>query len=80
MRSRIIGVKEYVLPFVNVKITSGPEVTREKKAELVSGITQLLVDVLGKKPESVHIVVDEVDPDNWGFSGKLTSELRKERA
>ncbi len=66
------------MPFVNVKITSGPEVTREKKAELVSGITALLVDVLNKKPEAIHIVIDEIDPDNWGFTGKLTSELRKQ--
>lgn len=66
------------MPFVNVKITSGPEVTREKKAALVSGITTLLVDTLSKKPESIHIVIDEVDPDNWGYTGKLVSELRKQ--
>jgi 4-oxalocrotonate tautomerase len=65
------------MPFVNVKITSGPEVTREKKAALVAGITKLLGDVLEKKPESVFVVIDEVDPDNWGATGELVSERRK---
>jgi 4-oxalocrotonate tautomerase len=64
------------MPFVNVKVTSGPEVTREKKAALVAGITKLLGDVLDKKPESVFVVIDEVEPDNWGFTGELVSELR----
>jgi 4-oxalocrotonate tautomerase len=66
------------MPFVNVKITSGPEVTREKKAAVVAGISNVLVDILQKKPESIHIVIDEVDPDNWGFTGALVSELRKQ--
>jgi 4-oxalocrotonate tautomerase len=65
------------MPFVNVKITSGPEVTREKKRALVEGITQLLVDTLGKRPEQTHIVIDEVDTDNWGFMGMLTTDYRE---
>jgi 4-oxalocrotonate tautomerase len=65
------------MPYVNVKITKGPEVTREKKAELIAGITKLLVDTLQKKPEQIHIVIDEVDLDNWGFAGQLTSDYRK---
>ncbi len=65
------------MPYVNVKVTRGPEVTREKKAALVEGITKLLGDVLGKKPEHTHIVIDEVDEDNWGFAGMLTSDYRR---
>ena len=33
--------------------------------------------VLGKKPEHTHVVIDEVEPENWGFAGMLTSEYRK---
>jgi 4-oxalocrotonate tautomerase len=68
------------VPFVNVKITSGPEVTVEKKRALVEGITQLLADTLGKRPDQTHIVIDEVDPDNWGFMGMLTTDYRKQRS
>jgi len=63
------------MPYVNVRITKG--VTREQKAQLVREITDTLVRVLAKKPEHTHIVIDEVDEDNWGFSGMLTTEFRK---
>jgi 4-oxalocrotonate tautomerase len=63
------------MPFVNVKITKGA--TREQKAQLVGEITATLVNVLGKNPQHTHIVIDEVDTDNWGFTGMLTSDLLK---
>ena len=62
------------MPYVNVRITKG--VTREQKARLVREITDTLVRVLAKKPEHTHIVIDEVDEDNWGFSGMLTTDFR----
>ncbi len=65
------------MPFVNIKITSGPEVTPAAKAELVARVTLALVDVLHKKPEETHIVIEEVALENWGFKGKLAAELRK---
>ena len=63
------------MPFVNVKILKGA--TTDQKAQIVSQFTQTLVDVLGKNPERTHIVIDEVEEENWGFAGKLTSEMRK---
>jgi 4-oxalocrotonate tautomerase len=64
------------MPYVNVKITKDG-VTVEQKAQVVQEITDTLQRVLGKKPEHIHIVIDEVETENWGFAGKLTSELRK---
>lgn len=64
------------MPYVNVQITKGA--TREQKAELVSDITAALVRILGKKPEHTHIVIDEVDEDNWGYSGMLTTDFKKQ--
>lgn len=63
------------MPFVNVRITRDG-VTREQKKQIVAEITDTLVRVLGKKPEHTHIVIDEVDTDNWGFAGMLTTEYR----
>jgi 4-oxalocrotonate tautomerase len=37
------------MPFVNIKITRDG-VTPEKKAEVIRGVTQVMVDVLGKNP------------------------------
>ena len=46
------------MPYVNLQITKGA--TREQKAQLVQDITNSLVDVLGKKPEHIHIVIQEI--------------------
>ena len=63
------------MPYVNIKITDDG-VTDEKKSELIARVTQALVDVFDKKPEQTHIVIDEVDEENWGFMGMLTSDYR----
>ncbi|VTS03168.1 4-oxalocrotonate tautomerase : 4-oxalocrotonate tautomerase family enzyme OS=Pseudomonas sp. GM49 GN=PMI29_05548 PE=4 SV=1: Tautomerase [Gemmata massiliana] len=64
------------MPYVNVRITRDG-VTTEQKAQIVAEITQTLQRVLGKRPDLTHIVIDEIDPENWGFSGMLTTEYRK---
>lgn len=64
------------MPYVNVRITRDG-VTAEQKAEIVKEMTETLMRVLGKKPEHTHIIIDEVDPENWGFAGMLTIEFRK---
>jgi 4-oxalocrotonate tautomerase len=63
------------MPYVNIKITKDG-VTREQKAAIIAQVTQTLVRVLGKKPEHTHIVIDEVETDNWGFAGELTTAWR----
>ncbi len=64
------------MPYVIIKITN-ENVTPEKKAELIKGATQLLVDVLGKNPNTTVVVIDEVDTDNWGISGETITVRRK---
>lgn len=65
------------MPYVNIKITN-EDVTPEKKAALIKGATQLLVDVLGKNPATTVVVIDEVDTDNWGIAGETVTARRKE--
>lgn len=65
------------MPYVNIKITN-EDVTPEKKAALIKGATQLLVDVLGKNPATTVVVIDEVDTDNWGIAGETVTSRRKE--
>ena len=64
------------MPYVNIKVTD-EGVTKEQKAALIKGVTQLLVDVLGKNPETTHVVIDEVNTDNWGIGFDQVTELRK---
>lgn len=64
------------MPLVNIKITKD-NVSAEKKAELIKGVTQLLVDVLGKNPQTTVVIIEEVDTDNWGIGGMSVTERRK---
>ena len=63
------------MPYVNIQITTGA--SRAQKAALVKDTTDSLVRVLGKKPEHIHVVIQEIEPENWGFRGGLTDELGK---
>lgn len=63
------------MPYVNVKITK-TGVTKEQKRQIVEEITDTLSRVLNKKPEYTHIVIDEVEMDNWGFNRQLTSDSK----
>lgn len=64
------------MPYLNIKITD-ENVTREQKKALIKGCTQLMVDVLNKKPEMTFVVIDEVNTDNWGIGFEQVTELRK---
>lgn len=63
------------MPYVNIQITK--EATRDQKAQLVKDATDSLVRVPGKKPEHIHIVIQEIKEEDWGFSGLLTDEWKK---
>jgi 4-oxalocrotonate tautomerase len=65
------------MPYVKIQITKGAN--REQKAQLVREVTDSLVRVLGKKPEHTHIVIQETEESNWGFSGLLSGEWEKQR-
>jgi 4-oxalocrotonate tautomerase family enzyme len=60
------------MPYVNVQILKGA--TREQKATIVREITETLVRTLGKKPEHIHIVIQNVELEDWGYSGVLSDE------
>ena len=64
------------MPYVNIKITR-EGASAEQKTALIAGVTQLLVDVLGKNPATTVVVIDEVDTDNWGISGESVTVRRK---
>ncbi len=66
------------MPYVNIRLTP-PGLTKEQKTKVIEGVTQVLVDVLGKNPATTFVVIDEVDSDNWGLSGMSVTELLKSK-
>lgn len=66
------------MPYVNVQITRGA--TRDQKSQLVQDVTESLVRVLGKRPEHIHIVIQEIEEEDWGFSGMLTDDWKRSQS
>jgi 4-oxalocrotonate tautomerase len=69
---------ESLMPYVHVRITKDG-VTTEQKAQIVAEMTQTLQRVLGKRPEHTHVIIEEIEPENWGFAGLLTPDYRKQQ-
>lgn len=61
------------MPYINIKI-SREGVTPEQKLALIKGTTDLLVDILGKKPAMTFVVINEVDLQDLGVGGLPMSE------
>lgn len=67
------------MPYVNIKVTR-EGVTPDQKAELISGVTDLLVKVLDKSPATTFVVIDEVALEDWGIGGLPVEQYRREAA
>lgn len=73
------------MPFVTIQVTrEGTQpgvtsVTAEEKAQLIKGVSQLLLDVLHKPLEATFVVIEEVDTENWGWGGLPVEEYRKQK-
>lgn len=67
------------MPYVNIKITR-EGATPAQKAELIAGVTDLLVKVLDKKPATTFVVIDEVAMEDWGIGGLPVEEYRRQAA
>ncbi|MEU9107720.1 MULTISPECIES: tautomerase family protein [Streptomyces] len=67
------------MPYVNVKITR-EGATAAQKAEIIAGVTDLLVKVLDKDPATTFVLIDEVALEDWGVGGVPTDEYRRRQA
>ncbi len=72
------------MPYVNIKVTregtspGASETTSAQKAAIIKGVSELLLDVMGKPLTSTFVVIEEVDLENWGVGGLQTPQFREE--
>ena len=66
------------VPIVRVEIAKGVASVEQKKA-VIRRMTDVLVEELGRDPEYVFVVIDEVDTDNWGRKGQSLTDLWSQR-
>jgi 4-oxalocrotonate tautomerase len=64
------------MPYVKIQITR-EGATRDQKAQLIRGATDLLVRVLDKDPATTFVVIEEVETDHWGIAGETVAVLRE---
>ena len=67
------------MPIVTIQITR-EGTTRDQKAALIKGATDLLADVLKKPPGLTFVVVQEVEMEDWGVNGLPAAEYRRQAA
>jgi len=63
------------MPYVKIEITR-EGVTRQQKQTLIKGVTDLITSILDKDPQLTHVVIQEIDLDDWGYAGEQVSVLR----
>lgn len=59
------------MPYVNIRVAG--TLTKEQKEKISQGVTEVICKETGKPPESVLLILDELDRDNVAKSGKLLS-------
>lgn len=68
------------MPYVNIRVTR-EGVSAEQKLALIEGVTDLLSRVLNKDPATTFVIIDEVEPDNWGLNREnITTRRQREAA
>lgn len=62
--------------FVNIKVSKGTTNPDEMNT-MIKAIKELIVRVLGNSAITNYVVIDELNPDGWGFDGISMTERNK---
>lgn len=65
------------MPIIRVELLSGRN--QEQKREFANRVTQLTAEVLKCGVESVDVIFNEVQPDDWMHGGKTYAMLAAEK-
>jgi 4-oxalocrotonate tautomerase len=65
------------MPYVKIELTR-EGVSRKQKQQIIKGVTDLITDVLNKDPHLTHVVIQEIELDDWGYAGNQVSALREQ--
>jgi 4-oxalocrotonate tautomerase len=65
------------MPYVKIELTR-EGVSRKQKQQIIKGVTDLITEVLNKDPHLTHVVIQEIELDDWGYAGNQVSVLREQ--
>lgn len=66
------------MPCIQVHLLKGA--TLDQKRTLIREFSGTLTRVLGTAPEYIHVILDEVEPTDWGYAAHLTADIFPARA
>ncbi len=60
------------MPVIRVEMFPGR--TRDQKRAFTKAVTDAFVATCGGTPQSVHVIFQDIQKDDWGVGGRLTSD------
>jgi len=60
------------MPIINIDMIAGR--TLDQKRKLVESVTKAVCESIGTSPERVKIKLNDMEPENYAISGKLTAD------
>ncbi|NDY42435.1 4-oxalocrotonate tautomerase family protein [Dissulfurirhabdus thermomarina] len=60
------------MPYVNIRVAG--RLSREQKAEISRGVTEVISRVAGKPSNTILVFIDEVERENIAQGGRLLDE------
>jgi 4-oxalocrotonate tautomerase len=64
----LTGNRRGKVAYVNIKISKGTS-HPEEMASVIRAGKELIVNVLGNSEETNYFIIEELNPDGWGFDG-----------
>lgn len=61
-----------VVPIITIQMFEGRSL--EQKRELVSSVTREMARICTLPESTIHVVIEEVNQQNWGMGGQLFSD------
>lgn len=65
------------MPYITIDVLR-EGITREKKQLLIKQISEAVSTILNKDPHLTHVLINEIDDDNWGYAGEQVSVLKEQ--
>lgn len=66
------------MPFVNLKLVEG-QTTSEQRENIIKGLTDLIVNIMGRDRDLTVITMDELNANQWAIGGKTMEQLGANR-
>ncbi len=65
------------MPMITIEMFEGR--TQDQKRKLVEGITQICQETCDITPESLHIIIRDMNPENWAHAGEIIADRRAKK-